>query len=121
MRSLEARSVPLSERLQHDGHVDLAGFPLGSFESADLEANGRVELELPIIRSAGISVAGFADAGLRYNADPAWGPTGTTVARSVGASIIWRSPIGPLRFDWALPLDRADQKPIFLFNMGSSF
>lgn len=121
VRSLEAGGVPLSERLQHHGHADLVGYPLGSFESADLAASGRVELELPIIRSIGLSVAGFADAGVRHNADAAWGPTGTTFSRAVGASIIWRSPIGPLRFDWAIPLDRADRSPVFLFGLGSSF
>ena len=120
VKSLEAGGVPLSERLQHDGHVDLAGYPLGTFASADLEATGRVELELPLIRSIGLSVAGFADAGVRHNADPAWGPTGTTFARAVGASIIWRSPIGPLRFDWAIPLDRDDRTPVFLFGLGGS-
>lgn len=121
VRSLDAGGVPLSERLQHDGHVDLSGYPLGSFDSADLEATGRVELELPIIRRIGLSVAGFADAGVRYNADPAWGPTGTTFARAVGASIIWRSPIGPMRFDWAIPLDRENRAPVFFFGLGSSF
>jgi outer membrane protein insertion porin family len=121
VRSLEAGGVPLSERLQYDGHADVAGYGLGSFRSADLEAGGRAELELPIWRRAGISIAGFAEAGLRHNADPTWGPTGTTLARSVGASIIWRSPIGPLRFDWAIPLDGEDRRPVFLFNLGSSF
>jgi outer membrane protein insertion porin family len=121
VRSLEAGGVPLSERLQYDGHADVAGYGLGSFRSADLEAGGRAELELPIWRRAGISIAGFAEAGLRHNADPTWGPTGTTLARSVGASIIWRSPIGPLRFDWAIPLDGEDRRPVFLFGLGSSF
>ncbi|HUQ07245.1 MAG TPA: BamA/TamA family outer membrane protein [Kofleriaceae bacterium] len=121
VRSLEAGGVPLSERLQYDGYAELPGYALGSFRSADLEAGGRAELELPIWRSAGISIAGFAEAGVRYNADPAWGPTGTTLARSVGASIIWRSPIGPLRFDWAVPLDGEERRPVFMFGMGSAF
>lgn len=121
VRSLESGAVPLSERLQHDGHADLAGFPIGSLPSADLEVTGRAELELPLIPSIGLSVAGFVDAGVRYNADPLHGATGATLARSVGASIIWRSPIGPLRFDWAIPLDRSDRTPVFLFAMGSSF
>lgn len=121
VRSLEAGGVPLSERLQYDGYAELPGYALGSFRSADLEAGGRAELELPLFRSLGISVAGFAEAGLRYNADPAWGPTGTTLARAVGASILWRSPIGPLRFDWAIPLDREERSPVFMFSMGSSF
>jgi outer membrane protein insertion porin family len=121
VRSLDAGPIPMSERLQHDGNIDIAGYPAGSMKSGDLEANARAELELPIIRSLGISIAGFAAAGIRHNDDPLYGATGMTAARSVGAGIIWRSPIGPLRFDWAIPLDRADRKPIFLFSMGSSF
>jgi outer membrane protein insertion porin family len=117
VRSLEAGGVPLSERLPHDGHSELAGYPLGWFGSADLEATGRVELELPLVRRIGLSVAGFAEGGVRYNADPAWGATGATFARTVGASIIWRSPIGALRFDWAVPLDRGAREPIFLFGL----
>jgi outer membrane protein insertion porin family len=121
VRGLDGGPVPLSERLQHDGNIDISGYPLGSLSSADLEANGRVELELPIIRRLGISAAGFAAAGVRDNDDPLYGPTGTTLARSVGAGIIWRSPIGPLRFDWAIPLDGGDHKPIFFFSLGSGF
>jgi outer membrane protein insertion porin family len=121
VRSLEYAGVPLAERLPYEGHADLLGYPMGTFGSADLEASGRVELELPIIRRLGISVAGFAEAGLRHNADPQWGPTGMTFARTAGAGLIWRSPIGPLRFDWALPLDGTEREPIFLFTMGAGF
>jgi outer membrane protein assembly factor BamA len=39
--------------------------------------------------------------------------------RSVGVSIIWRSPIGPLRFDWALPLDGERRGAQFLFGLGA--
>ncbi len=132
-RSRDGGSLPLSERLQHDGHADVRGYAVGTLDApvwlgdhlvaggADGEAQGQVELELPVWPRIGLSVVGFADAGLRYNADPAWGPTGTTVARSVGAGLLWRSPIGPLRFDWALPFDSNDQRPQFLFSMAGQF
>jgi outer membrane protein insertion porin family len=133
VRALGPGGVPLSERLQHAGHADVRGYPVdaigllalpgsdGLAAGADLAATGRLELELPVIRSAGLSIAAFADVGARYNADPSWGATGATLHRSVGASIIWRSPIGPLRFDWAVPLDREDHHPVFLFGLGASF
>ena len=131
VHSRDPGGVPLSERLQHDGHAELRGYPLGSLGpfafgdraigGADLEASGRVELELPVWRAGGLSVAAFADAGVRHNGEAAWGPTGAELHRSVGASIIWRSPIGPLRFDWAIPLDGPDRRPVFLFGLGGSF
>jgi outer membrane protein insertion porin family len=43
--------------------------------------------------------------------------------KSVGAGIRWMSPIGPLRFEWGIPLDlRKDDKPAGLeFTVGTSF
>ena len=119
--------VPLSERLQHDGHGDIRGYALDSLGSmlrpdngANLEALGRVELEVPLIPKAGLSLAGFFDAGVRYNEDRAWGPVGGDLYRSVGVSLIWRSPIGALRFDVAFPLD-GDRDRQFLFGIGVPF
>jgi outer membrane protein assembly factor BamA len=119
--------VPLSERLQHDGHEDIRGYSLGSLGSmlgpdpgANLEALGRVELEVPLIPRAGLSVAGFFDAGVRYNEDRAWGPVGGDLFRSVGVSLIWRSPIGALRLDVAFPLD-GDRDRQILFGIGVPF
>lgn len=113
--------VPLSERLQYGGLGEVAGYGLDApfaARGAEYQASGRVELELPVWR--GVSIAGFADAGVRGNRDPAWGPTGAEVYRSVGASIIWRSPLGPLRFDWAIPLDGPDREPRFQFGLGGT-
>lgn len=124
VRSNDPMGVPLAFRLQHEGHADVRGYPLGAGGAAgaaggNLEALGRIELELPIVPKWGLSIAGFADAGLRYNDDAAWGPRGALLQRSVGVSIIWRSPIGPLRFDWALPLDGERRGAQFLFGFGA--
>jgi outer membrane protein insertion porin family len=136
VHSRDSAGVPLSERLQHDGHADLRGYPMGAIDmvpigghrlsaGSDLELTGRVELEAPLWQRAGLYVAVFGDAGLRSNADPAYGETGTSVYPSAGLSLIWRSPIGPLRFDWAVPLDRDPNRdawsPQFLFSFGQSF
>ncbi len=42
---------------------------------------------------------------------------------SVGASILWASPLGPIRFDyaWALSKDKSDQTQAFRFSGGTSF
>lgn len=136
VHSRDALGVPLSERLHHDGHAEIRGYGLGSIgmtqlgdrrlsAGSDLELSGRVELEAPLLRRAGLYVAAFADAGVRTNADPAYGPTGTNLYPSVGLSLIWRSPIGPLRFDWAVPLERGEPSepfaPQFLFSFGQAF
>ncbi|MGU3494061.1 outer membrane protein assembly factor BamA [Xanthobacteraceae bacterium A53D] len=46
-----------------------------------------------------------------------------TVRSSVGASLIWQSPFGPLRFDYAIPLSKAsyDQVQEFRFSGGTKF
>jgi len=116
--------VPLSERLFHDGYADVRGYPIysiGSRFGENLEALGRAELELPVWRRAGLSIAGFYDVGLRYNEDASYGPIAGAVYRSVGGSLIWRSPIGPLRFDVAFPLDGKDRDRAFLLNIGAGF
>lgn len=121
--SRDPGGVPLSERLFHDGHADIRGYRLGSFDDrgANFEALGRVELELPVWKRAGLSIAGFFDAGMRTNEDAAWGPIGSTLHRSVGMSVIWRSPIGPLRLDVAFPLDGADRDRKVIFGIGFPF
>jgi outer membrane protein insertion porin family len=123
VHSTDPLGVPLAFRLQHDGHTDVRGYSLdaGSFPGSNVEALGRVEVELPIWKRAGLSIAGWADAGFSYNTDPAWGAGDPTVRRSVGFSIIWRSPIGPLQFDWAVPLDGDKRDRQFLFSLGGMF
>ncbi|MBS1118366.1 MAG: outer membrane protein assembly complex, YaeT protein [Deltaproteobacteria bacterium] len=113
-----ARSLgPFTLRLH--GHATYVR-TLGS-QGSNLAAIGRVELELPVWRRAGLSIAGFVDAGVRSNEDASWGPIASSLQRSVGLSIIWRSPLGPLRFDVAFPLDGKDRDRQFLLNFGVPF
>lgn len=48
---------------------------------------------------------------------------GRKIRSSVGASILWASPLGPIRFDYAFVLSKAknDQKQAFRFSGGTSF
>ncbi|MEO8700234.1 MAG: BamA/TamA family outer membrane protein [Kofleriaceae bacterium] len=123
VRSDDPLGVPLAFRLQHDGHQDVRGYGLadGNLIGSNVEALGRAELELPVWKRAGLSIAGFADAGYTRNTDHAWGAADPALRRSVGLSIIWRSPIGPLTFDWAVPLDGETRDKQFLFSVGGSF
>lgn len=45
------------------------------------------------------------------------------IRTSVGASLIWTSPLGPIRFDWAIPLTKGayDVTQYFRFSGGTSF
>jgi outer membrane protein insertion porin family len=122
VRSRDPMGVPLAFRLQHEGHAAVRGYALeqGNLLGDNVEAVGKVELELPIVPRWGLSLAGFADAGLRYNTDAAWGARNALLQRSAGVSLIWRSPLGPLRFDWAFPLDGERRDRQFLFSLGGA-
>jgi len=82
------------------------------------------ELELPIVRQAGISTVVFFDAGNAFG-DP-WGeghidPLGLRTAYGFG--VRWLSPMGPLRFEWGFPINpREDERrAVFDFSIGSLF
>ncbi|MGB8930579.1 MAG: outer membrane protein assembly factor BamA [Anaeromyxobacteraceae bacterium] len=89
-----------------------------------------LELELPFFESAGIRAVVFADAGNAFGrgqwSDPA---VAGSLYKSVGFGIRWSSPVGPLRFEWGIPLDRrknADgnyiDRPLdFQFTIGNFF
>jgi outer membrane protein insertion porin family len=95
------------------------------------------ELQMPfwfLPKEAGLKGAIYADAGSLWDYK---GPTSfpstlesINVAQdnmilrsSVGAGIIWASPFGPLRFDFAVPLTKGkyDRTQIFRFGGGTSF
>jgi outer membrane protein insertion porin family len=112
----------------------LSGFgdPLGGtmFWGASIEAQAPVYL-LP--KDAGIKVAAYADAGSLwgYKGPTSWDVTGETlhpadssaIRASVGVGLIWASPFGPLRFDYAIPLMKQSYDRIqeFRFGGGTKF
>ena len=115
-------SAPRSERLflmsSHEirgyrpdsfGPVDALGTPVGG----DAKILGSVELEVPLVRRLGLSAFGFADAGGLLAEGQ------SQLGLSAGFGLLWRSPIGPLKFSWALPVDGKD--PVFVFGIGSGF
>ena len=89
-----------------------------------------LELELPFFESAGIKAVVFADAGNAF-AEGQWSDPKVSMSlyKSVGFGLRWQSPVGPLRFEWGIPLDRrkdADgdyvDKPLdFQFTIGNFF
>lgn len=89
-------------------------------------ANAEVRFPLPYVSEAlGMSGAVFADAGALFNAtDGAQAAArlvdDSTVRASVGASVLWNSPLGPLRFDYAFPLQYEDYDKLQRFRFGAS-
>ena len=113
---------------------------------------GSAEIQFPLFglpREIGLRGALFADAGtlygfsdntnfsslLGYSYCPATGTLPVTqpsclnldnermIRTSVGASLLWASPLGPIRFDFAIPLTKGkyDQTQFFNFTGGASF
>ena len=95
-------------------------------------------------KEIGIKVAAFADAGnvWGYEGPTSWNVTGETlqvgldsasnIRSSVGVGLIWDSPLGPLRFDFAYPLKKycginslggevCDKTQMFRFGGGTKF
>lgn len=90
-----------------------------------------LELEFPLSGGAGIKGVVFADAGNSFPAG-AWSDPAVrfSLYRSVGFGFRWFSPIGPLRFEWGIPIDRRkdkntgayiDQPLDFQFTIGNFF
>ncbi|WP_439272767.1 outer membrane protein assembly factor BamA [Pseudochrobactrum sp. HB0163] len=85
-------------------------------------ASAEVQFPMPVIpESLGIRGALFADAATLYGTkyDDAHG-TGSAWRASAGVSLMWASPFGPLRFDYAVPLKKEDSDKVQNFNFGMS-
>jgi outer membrane protein insertion porin family len=95
-----------------------------------------VELQTPLYflpKEIGIKIAGFVDAGSLwdYKGPTTWDQTGETltvsdghkVRSSAGIGLLWDSPLGPLRFDFAYPLSKEsyDRTQVFRFSGGTKF
>ena len=91
-----------------------------------------VQFPLPVLpREIGFKGAVFADAGTLFDTDYTaedLGPTGelkddATIRSAVGGSLIWASPLGPLRADfaWVLTKEDYDKTQWFRFSGGTRF
>jgi outer membrane protein insertion porin family len=89
-----------------------------------------LELEFPLVAAAGIRGVAFADAGNAFAAGRWSDPSVSwSLYKSFGFGFRWFSPIGPLRFEWGIPLNRRkdvngnyiDQALDFQFTIGNFF
>ena len=87
-----------------------------------------LELEFPIVPKVGVKGVVFVDAGNAFAVDASFFedkqhslPLG--LFWSTGFGIRWFSPVGPLRFEWGIPLTRRpiDDPILFEFTIGNSF
>jgi len=111
-------------------------------EGGNKEFLGTFELEFPIFEEVGIKGVLFLDAGNTFAEEENFFHIGNTYREkqgidsydprelplglfwSVGFGFRWFSPIGPLRFEWGIPLTRrpTDEKgPVFEFSIGNAF
>ena len=85
---------------------------------------GTLEVRFPIPflpEELGFSGAVFADAGSLFDSDFAGALNNDDVLRSsVGASLLWNSPVGPLRADFAYVLTKADFDEEEFFRFGAT-
>jgi outer membrane protein insertion porin family len=115
------------------------GRPIGG----DFQAFYNIEFEFPLIEAVGIKGVIFHDGGNAWNIFAFQDPFGNCQAPvapaadrssqpcgmhgflrySVGFGLRWFSPLGPLRFEWGIPIRRRPQdSPIrFEFTIGQSF
>ena len=145
VRGFRPRSLGPILRTSQPGDV---GQPLGELPlGGNLQVIWNSEIEFPLFKRVGISGVVFYDMGNAYNLEdrycsglsrtssvesPKFDPCfdlgrslTSGIRRSVGFGFRWFSPIGPLRFEWGIPLDRQaarNEEPlVFEFTIGNFF
>ncbi len=150
IQPLTSERVPISELYQLGGINSIRGYRLATVcpsaqLSRSLEADSltgfaciggnkqlyaNLEIEIPILPAAGVRGVLFFDAGNAYAENERFFEDKTNnpplgLLMSAGFGFRWFSPVGPLRFEWGVPLTRRpaiDTEPVvFEFNIGNSF
>ncbi|MCC6749600.1 MAG: outer membrane protein assembly factor BamA [Deltaproteobacteria bacterium] len=139
--SSDPKGVPIFERYFVGGIMDVRGFRprslgpripvLSSVDPNDSifyfnkggnkEMIFNAEIEFPIFEKVGIRGVIFSDAGMAF--DDSEPLSFTALRHSAGFGFRWFSPIGPLRFEWGLPLrPQSGEDPlVFEFTIGNFF
>jgi outer membrane protein insertion porin family len=112
---------------------DPAGYPVKYLIGGNKEFFVNFELEFPVIEQAGIRWVFFYDMGNTWSENEQFfyiGQSGVDrynlplgLYMSAGFGFRWYSPIGPLRFEWGLPITRRPQDDLisFEFSIGNQF
>lgn len=136
LRSLGPRITTVPSALDPDRTPIAGGLNIGG----NLSIIANVEIEFPLIPQVNIRGVLFFDAGNAFNLERFWcdQSAGSSVnvysdaclmdepwmlRTSVGFGFRWFSPLGPLRFEWGIPLDRQEGEDAidFQFTIGNVF
>ncbi len=130
------KELPYSERFLMGGIDNLRGYDYLSLGPQVKDSNGvyyavggkneilaTAELEFPIVSSAGIRGVVFLDAGNAFDNFTHGLSTDMPLRYNWGAGVRWNSPMGPLRFEWGVPIARkpGESRTVFQFMIGPSF
>jgi outer membrane protein insertion porin family len=129
------RLLSLSPTIPVGSSVDPTTSLFDFSTGGDKQVTLNLELEFPIFEKVGIRGVVFYDLGNTYKPgfflkDPDHPGVALSLFKSVGFGFRWFSPIGPLRFEWGIPLDRrkdrftgqyVDSALDFQFTIGSFF
>jgi len=121
--------VSISERFYLGGIRTIRGFKTrevgprsddGIYIGGEKMGYFNIEYLFPIYRSLGLQGVLFYDTGNVWTDDEEYF---SDMRHSAGAGIRWRSPLGPLRFEWGYNLDPRDdeKKSVFEFTIGRPF
>lgn len=126
IRGYYLRTISPTLRVGNTDQPDARVFPLPVGGNKQLTFN--LELEFPIFEKVGLRGVLFYDAGNAFGANERFFqdlqdevPLG--LFHSAGFGFRWFSPIGPLRFEWGVPLTPrpTDQRILFEFTIGNFF
>lgn len=133
MRGFEYSTLGPTERVARNGGdpgSSLSDFHIGGNKQLLLTA----EIEFPILTAAGLKGVVFADAGNAFDSGQPFtlaldlfeDPDDRyrdVLRTAVGLGVRWRSPLGPLRFEWGFPLQRlrGERPRVFHFTIGNAF
>jgi outer membrane protein insertion porin family len=139
--SSDPEGVSITERFFVGGIMSVRGFRLNSLgprmpvltspdpnqtiflfnKGGNKELIFNAEIEFPIFDKVGIKGVVFSDAGMAF--DDGQGISLSGLRHSAGFGFRWFSPIGPLRFEWGLPLspEPGEDTVVFEFTIGNFF
>lgn len=127
----DQKPLPFFKALYAGGVGSVRGYQAGSLGPRDIYGNtlggkrkivGNAELFYPILRGErSVRISGFFDAGQIYV--NGFQPEFENFRFSAGVGLAWNSPIGPLKFSYAIPINSipADKIQKFQFQVGTVF
>jgi len=126
------KPMPFFKNFYAGGTGSVRGYDANSLGPRDLNDQvlggtkrvvGNAELLLPVpgIKEKSVRLSGFFDAGAVTGPGDLPGSAG--LRYSTGAAITWISPMGPIKFSYAVPLNKqlVDKLQRFQFSLGSMF